>query len=191
MQNLKKIITFIILITLIVYTKSIDFGTKTGYFESDIDFFQSNIDTYNKYVAGIFVLISFLFLIFRNRNKIKSKDSNIISPEFLKYTPLIIFIAIIIYADFDKTATSFSLIINKQKEMSLVKREFKIDSYNKKKEELRLSVEKEVEFGVITEVSEFYKMKNDVYKSLEDQKIIKLKFKIGLLGIPFDPEYKK
>lgn len=191
MQNLKIFIKLIILIALIIYIKSIYFGISTGYFESDIEFFQTNIDVYSKYTAGIFILISFLFLIFKNRNEIKPKDPNIISPEFLKHTPLIIFIAIIIYTGFEKTVTSCSLIINKQKEISSVKREFKIDSYNEKEENLRLSVEKEVELGVITEVSEFYKMKKDIYKSLEDKKNIKLKFKIGLLGIPFDPEYKK
>lgn len=191
MQNLKIFIKLIILIVFFVCIGSIDFGIKTGYFESDIELFQTNLVIYSKYIAGVFVLISFLILFFRNRNEIKPKDPNIISPEFLKHTPLILFIAIIIYIGFDKTATSCSLIINKQKEKSSVKREFKIDSYNEKEEKLRIIVEKEVELGLVTEDFEFYKMKKDIYKSLEDKKNIKLKFKIGLLGIPFDPDYKK
>jgi len=44
---------------------------------------------------------------------------------------------------------------------------------------------------VMTENIEFYKMEKNIYKNLENKKSIKLKFKIGLLGIPFDPEYIK
>jgi amino acid transporter len=124
MQNLKKIIIIIILIVFIIFNNRIDFGIKKGYFQSDIDFFQT-CDVYSIYAACIFVFISFLYLYLKNRNEPKSKDPNIISPEFLKFTPLIICIAFVIYSDFDKTVTNCSLIINKQKQISSVEKKFK------------------------------------------------------------------
>jgi len=181
MQNPKKYIRIIISIVFIIFINKIDFGINKRYFQSDIDFFQNSIDVYSKYTVGLFLLIYFMFLIFRNRNEIKPNNPNIISPEFLKHTPLIIFIAIIIYINFDKTVTDCCLIVNKQKQISSVEKKFKIYSYDEKKEELILIVNN----------LEYYKLKKSIYKSLENKEKIKLKFKIGLLGIPYDPEYKK
>ena len=192
MQNLNFFIRILILIAFLICLNTIDFGIKTGYFKSDIESFQSSLEVYNKYVAGIFVFISFLFLIFRNSSEIKPKNPNIIFPEFLKHTPFIIFITIALYVNFHKTATDFSLIINKQKQISTVEREFKIDLYIDKRGELALTEDKfDVKLGIIVEQLDFYKMNKEIYKSLEDKKNIKLKFKTGLLGIPFEPEYKK
>ncbi|MBK0369210.1 hypothetical protein [Flavobacterium agrisoli] len=191
MQNLKKYIKIIIIVAFIIIISKIDFGIINGYFKSDIEFYQTNLNYYNKYIASIFVFLSFLFLYFKNRNKPKSKDLNLISPEYLKFSPIIIFIALVIYSDFDKTATNCSLIINKLKQLSSATREFKIDSYDEKNKQLRLAVEKELESGVFTEELEFYKMEEVVYKNLVDKENIKLKFKIGLLKIPFEPEYEK
>lgn len=186
-----RIIFYIIFLLFILYINTIDFGIEVGYFKSDIDIFQTNIDVYSIYVSGVFAFISFLFLIFKNRNETKSKNPNIISPEYLKNTPLIIFIAIIIYANFADIATDCSLIINKQKQVGTAEKTFLIDSYDEKLGEIRLITEKEIELGVITEDLEFYKMEKDIYKNLENKKSIKLNFKIGLLGIPFEPQYKK
>ena len=187
-----QITLYITFVLFIFYVNTIDFDLEDGYFKSDIEIFQTNIDIYSIYVAGFFVLISFLFLIFKNRNKIKSENPIIISPEYLKHTPLILFIAVIIYADFAEITKDCSLIINKQKQMDTVERMFIIHSYNEKRSVLiLLNGEKEIEFGVMTENIEFYKMEKNIYKNLENKKSIKLKFKIGLLGIPFDPEYIK
>jgi hypothetical protein len=192
MQNLKKYITIIILIVFIIFINTINFGITKGYFETDIENFQDSIDVYNKYAVVIFIIISFLFLFFKNRKQIKSKNPNIISPEYLKYTFLIIFISLIIWINFDTIITDCSLIINKQKEISSIEREFAIDFYNDKKGELGLTEDRyDVELGIIVEHLEFYKMNKEIYKSLKDKKNIKMKFKTGLLGIPFDPEYKK
>lgn len=181
MKNLKIVIKLLILIAIFIFIGSIDFGISTGYFKSDIDIFQAGVSVYDKYVAIIFILTAFVFLFFKNRKQIKPKNLNIISPEFLKHTPLIIFVAIIIWGNFDSLVTNFSLIINKQKQLSSTERNFKIYFYDEKKEELRL----------IIDDLEYYKMEKDIYKSLENKNNIKLKFKVGLLGIPFDPEYKK
>ena len=192
MQNLKKYIKLITIIVFIIFINKIDFGIRNGYFKADIDIFQTNLDVYNKYASGLFVFISFLFLYLKNKNKPKSKNPNIISPEFLKHTFLILFVAIIIYFKFDELATDFSLIINKQKQISSVEREFKIDFFNDKKEKLGITEDiYDAELGAIVTQLEFYKMNNEIYKSLEDKKNIKMKFKTGLLGIPFNPEYKK
>jgi uncharacterized protein YfbU (UPF0304 family) len=61
-----------------------------------------------------------------------------------------------------------------------LKKSLKIYFYDEKKEELRL----------IVDHLEYYKLKKSTYKSLENKESIKLKFKIGLLGIPFDPDIK-
>jgi hypothetical protein len=185
------IILYIILIVFVLYVNTINFGVATGYFKSDIEIFQTNIDVYSIYVAGFFVLISFLFLIFKNRNETKSENPNIISPEYLKQTPLIIFIAIIIYANFAEITKDCSLIINKQKQMRTAERTFPINSYNERLGVLIKTGEKEIDLGVMTDEIEFYKMEKAIYNNLEDKKNIKLKFKIGLLGLPFDPEYTK
>jgi hypothetical protein len=185
------IILYIILIVFVLYVNTINFGVATGYFKSDIEIFQTNIDVYSIYVAGFFVLISFLFLIFKNRNETKSENPNIISPEYLKQTPLIIFIAVIIYANFAEITKDCSLIINKQKQMRTAERTFPINSYNERLGVLIKTGEKEIDLGVMTDEIEFYKMEKAIYNNLEDKKNIKLKFKIGLLGLPFDPEYRK
>jgi hypothetical protein len=192
MQNLKKYLKIIIIIAFIIFINRIDFGIKNGYFESDIENFKDSIGVYNKYAVVIFIIITFLFLFFKNRKQIKSKNPNKISPEYLKHTLLILFFALIIWVNFDTMTTDCSLIINKQKQISSVEREFKIDFYNDKKEELGLIEDRyNVELEIIEEHLEFYKLNKEIYKSLKDKKNIKLKFKTGLLGIPFEPEYKK
>lgn len=189
-KNIQNIL-YVTFVLFIFYVNTIDFGIEDGYFKSDIEIFQTNIDVYSIYVAGFFVLISFLFLIFKNRNKIKSENPNIISPEYLKNTPLILFMAVIIYANFAEITKDCSLIINKQKQMGAAERIFPINSYNEKLGVLIKTGEKEIDLGVMTDEIEFYKMEKDIYKNLENKKSIKLKFKIGLLGIPFDSEYTK
>lgn len=192
MQNLNKKIKLIILIAIIIFINRIDFGIKNGYFKADIDIFQTNVDVYSKYAAGVFVFISFLFLYLKNKNEPKSKNPNIISPEFLKHTPIILFIALIIYFYFAESVTDFSLIINKQKQISSVEREFKIAFFNDKKGELGITEDiYNVDLGAIVEQLEFYKMNKEIYNSLDDKKNIKMKFKTGLLGIPFEPEFEK
>jgi hypothetical protein len=181
MQNLKTVLRLLTYIAIFIFINTIDFGISSGYFKSDIEIFQAGVNVYSKYAAVIFILIAFIFLFFKNRKQIKSKNPNIISPEFLKHTLLIIFIAIIIWVNFDSLITNGFLIINKQKQLSSKERSFKIYFYDEKKEELRLIVDN----------LEYFKMKKNIYKSLKDKNNIKLKFKVGLLGIPFDPEYRK
>lgn len=186
-----RIIFYIIFLLFILYINTIDFGIEVGYFKSDIEILRTSLNVYSVYVSGFFVFISFLFLIFKKRNKIKSENPNIISPEYLKHTPLILFIAIIIYVNFGDIATDCSLIINKQKQVGTAEKTFVIDSYNEKLGILIKTGKKEIDLGVMTDESEFYKMEKDIYKNLENKKSIKLNFKIGLLGIPFEPQYKK
>lgn len=88
---------------------TINFGFKNGYFKSDIEIFQNQLDIYKNLAVFLFILLSFLFLFFRYKNKIQTKDSNKISPEFLKYTPLILFFSVFIYVNFDKLVTNYLL----------------------------------------------------------------------------------
>jgi hypothetical protein len=151
---------------------------QDGYFKNDIDLFQIGIKQYNKHFLLLFVILFLGKILFEKPLEVKMKFSKI-KKDFAINLFYLMFFGLSIFFTIDNLITDLALLINKINVKGEVHRSYEIAYYNYEESELVF----------FDNGFEKIKLNNDNYLSLRDTTKFHLKFNIGLLNIPFNPQF--
>ncbi|WP_196890060.1 hypothetical protein [Aureivirga sp. CE67] len=172
LRSLLNIIIFIIVYTFIV---KIDY-LFNEYFKHDIDIFQSSI-TITKFQIFLIFLFFYILILFLIKPRKLSEKLSFINKKYVQilfFGPLF---GLFLTWNSYNIITGVSLMINKIKDEGEINRTIKIGYYSYETKKLFL----------LDDGFEDIEMSAKTYKSLSDTTKIELKFKKGILQIPYDP----
>jgi hypothetical protein len=168
-------IIFIIGITLIHFSVIFHFFPKESeyYLKSDITEFENSLFPISAIISFIIVFLAF----FEKKDFGKSKITKIIQIGFL------VFMSYFLFQQNSKIVTTVGLYINRLHKKEYLIQEFKVNfKLDYKPHILGRITNRNYEFEL-----DKVELKQTEFNKILEKETIKLKFKVGIFGIPFDP----
>jgi hypothetical protein len=169
----------IFLVIAIAFLISI-FPVKSSYFKSDVTVFQQSVEQYNTTFTLIFLIVAIIVIVvylfsgkFKQKTKIGKEDF------FIKSFFFTFVMSLLIISNFHLTITNIALNINMIKAEYSIDRIYTFGHYNSEKNEL----------AILDNAFECVEMDFDTYSNIKNDTVVKLKFDVGILDIPFNPRF--